>query len=93
MAWCSVKKHRDNFNFLPSSVNLPRCIPSRDLHVAFKSPYLYQSATNYAGGRQHSYKINEMQILVTLTKAKLNTENIKKRLKLGGGEAYDRSSV
>jgi len=31
--------------------SLSRCIPSQDLHMAFKIPYVYDFVTNYAGSR------------------------------------------
>jgi hypothetical protein len=46
----------------------------------------------YAGSKQKSSKIMKMKMFAILDKAKPDTENIK-RLKLGGGHVYDRSSV
>jgi hypothetical protein len=34
--------------------NLDTCTPVRDLHLAFKIPYVYDYITNYAGDRQMS---------------------------------------
>jgi hypothetical protein len=67
--------------------NFPRRTPVRNLHMAYKLLYIY----DYAGNKQKSYKITKMQMFETLNKASPDTGKYK-RLKLGGGQAYDRSS-
>jgi hypothetical protein len=71
---------------------LYRRIPVRDLHLAFEIPYVY----NYI------MKLCRIQAEVTLNHENPNVHAIGqgearhrkyKRLKLGGGQAYDRSSV
>jgi hypothetical protein len=71
--------------------NFPRRTPGRDLHMAFKIPYVYDYTTKSC--RQHAEVIQNH-----------DNENVRnigqdeaghrkyKRLKLGGGQAYDRSS-
>jgi hypothetical protein len=72
--------------------NLPRRTPTRDLHMAFKIPYLYDYGT----------KLCRQQATVTLNHENVKIRNIGqgmtqhrkyKRLKLCGGQAYDRSIV
>jgi hypothetical protein len=71
--------------------NFPRRIQVRDLHVAFKIPYVYDFVT----------KLCRQQAEVIQNHHNPNVRNIGqgeaqhrkyKRLKLGGGQAYDRSS-
>jgi hypothetical protein len=47
---------------------------------------------NYTDNKQKSYKIMVAKMLAAFDKVKCVTENIR-NLKLGGGQAYDRSSV
>jgi hypothetical protein len=71
--------------------NFPRRTPVRELHVAFKIPYVYDFITNLC----------RQQTEVIQNHVNPNVRNIGqgeaqhrkyKRLKLGGGQAYDRSS-
>jgi hypothetical protein len=71
--------------------NFPRRTPVCDLHVAFKIPYVYDLIT----------KLCRQQAEVIQNHHNSNVRNIGqggdqqrkyKRLKLGGGQAYDRSS-
>jgi hypothetical protein len=50
-------QHLQN-KFLHDNRNLSRRTPTRDLHVAFKIPYIYDSVT--AASRQKSYKLMKM---------------------------------
>jgi hypothetical protein len=71
--------------------NPPRRTPTRDLHMAFKIPYLYDFVT----------KLCREQATVILNHENVNIRNISegearhgkyKRLRLSGGQAYDRLS-
>jgi hypothetical protein len=71
--------------------NFPRRTPVRDLHVAFRIPYVYDFIT----------KLCRQQAEVIQNHHNTNVRNIGqgeaqhrkyKRLKLGGGQTYDRSS-
>jgi hypothetical protein len=71
--------------------NFPRRIPVRKLHMAFKLPYVYDYIT----------KLCRQQAEVILNHENENVRNVGqgearhrkyKRLQLGGGQAYDRSS-
>jgi hypothetical protein len=72
--------------------NFPRSTPVRELHTAFNIPYMYDFIT----------KLCRQQAEVILNHDNENVRNIGqgearhrkyKRFKLGGGQAYDRSSV
>jgi hypothetical protein len=71
--------------------NFPRRTPVRELHMAFNLPYVYDYVT----------KLCRQQAEVVLNHDNENVRNIAqgearhgkyKRLKFGGGKAYDRSS-
>jgi hypothetical protein len=65
--------------------NLPRCTLVRDMHVTFQSPYDYIYITNLFHNNENK---NERNI------GQGETPHRKyKRLKLGGGHLYERSSV
>jgi hypothetical protein len=77
---------------LRSIGNFPRRTRIREMHLAFKLPYVYDYIT----------KLCRQQAEVILNHDNENFRNIGqgearhrkyKRLKLGGGQAYDRSSV
>jgi hypothetical protein len=72
--------------------NLPRRTSVRELHVAFKIPYIYD----------YIMKLCRQQAEVVQNRDNENVRNIGqgkarhrkyKRLKLGGGHVYDRSGV
>jgi hypothetical protein len=54
--------------------NLPSLTQDRDLHMAFKIPYVYNYIKNYAGKKQKSYKIMIIKMLAILDKTKPDTE-------------------
>jgi hypothetical protein len=77
---------------LRTTGNLPRRTLTRDMHMAFKFPYLYDYVT----------KLCRQQVTIILNHENINNCNIGegkaqhkeyKRLKLGGGQAYDQSVV
>jgi hypothetical protein len=53
--------------------NFPSCTPVRNLHLAFKLPYLYDYIKNYADNKHKLYKTMKTQIFATLDKAKPDT--------------------
>jgi hypothetical protein len=87
-----LKLRRLESRVLHTIDTLPRRTQTRDLHMAFKIPYLYDFVT----------KVCRQQATVILNHENVNIRNIGqgeaqhrkyKRLKLGGGQAYDRSIV
>jgi hypothetical protein len=58
--------------------NFPRRTPVRNLHMAFKIPYVYDYIKNYAGNKQKSsYNIMIMKMFTIWDKAKTNIESIR----------------
>jgi hypothetical protein len=79
------KVHRTTDNF-------PRSTPDRELHKAFNIPYIYDYITKLCRQQVKIIQCHENANVRHIDKAKLNTEKCMS-LKLGGGQAYDRSSV
>jgi hypothetical protein len=86
-----LKLQRLQNRILRTSGNFPWRTPVRELHKAFSIPYVYDYMT----------KLSRQQAEVILNHENANVRNIGqgdaphrkyKRLKLGGGQAYDRSS-
>jgi hypothetical protein len=72
--------------------NLDRLTPVRNFHLAFKIPYVYDCITELC--RRQSEVILNHEIPNVRTIGQGETRHRKhKRLKLGGGQVYDRSSV
>jgi hypothetical protein len=65
--------------------------PVRELHMAFRVPYIYNYITKLCRQQAKVIQNHENGNVATSVKVKLETENIK-RLKLGDGRAYDYSS-
>jgi hypothetical protein len=86
-----IKLQRLQNKVLHTIANFPRGTSVRDMHLAFHLPYVYDYMT----------KLCRQQEEVILNHDNENVRNIGqdearhrkyKRLKLGGGQAYDRSS-
>jgi hypothetical protein len=86
-----LKLQRLQNRIFRSIANLYRCTPVRELHVAFKVPYIYDFIT----------KLCMAQAKVILNHVNPDALGIRqgetrhwkyKRLKLSGGQAYDRSA-
>jgi hypothetical protein len=71
--------------------NLRRSTPVRDLHLAFKIPYVYDYITKLC--RRHAEVILNHENPNAHAIGQGEPRHRKYRLKLGGGQAYDRSSV
>jgi hypothetical protein len=76
---------------LPTIGNFPRCTAARDLHTAFNLPYIYDYTTKLY--RQEAEVIHncENEYIRGIRQGEARYRKYK-RLKLGGGQAYDRSS-
>jgi hypothetical protein len=69
----------------------PRCTPARDLHEAFKIPYVYDLIAKWR--RQEKKVTPNHEHLNVRDKRQSKVSNRKhKRFKFGGGQAYDISS-
>jgi hypothetical protein len=71
---------------------LYRSTPVRDLHLVFKIPYVYDYITKLCR-RQAEVILNHENPNVRAIGQGEPRHRKYKRLKLGGGQAYDRSSV
>jgi hypothetical protein len=73
--------------------NFPRRSPVRDLHMAFKLPYIYEYDYITKLCRQQAEVIQNHENANIRNIGQREPRHIKyKRLKLGGGQAYDCSS-
>jgi hypothetical protein len=72
--------------------NLDRNTPVRDLHLAFRSPYVYDYITKLCR-RQAEVILNHENPNVRAIGQGEPRHRKYKRLKLGSRQAYDRSSV
>jgi hypothetical protein len=71
--------------------NFPRCTPVHDLHGAFNLPYVYDYITKLCRQQAAVIRNREKEHVRSIGQGEAR-RNKYKRLKLGGGQAYDRSS-
>jgi hypothetical protein len=87
-----LKLQRLQNKVLRATGNLPRPTLTCDLHVTFKIPYLYNSVTKLC--RQQATVIQNHENIYVRNNGQGETQHRKyKRLRLGGGQAYDGSIV
>jgi hypothetical protein len=78
-------------NVLRTTGNIPRRTPVRNLHTAFNLPYLYDYITKLCRQQAEAIQNHENEHVRRIGQSEVSHRKYK-RLKLGGGEAYDRSS-
>jgi hypothetical protein len=88
-----LKLQRLKNRVLRTIANFPRRTPVRDLHVAFEIPYVYDFITKLRGRQQAEVVQNHYNPNVRNIGQGEAQHRKYKRLKLGGGQAYDRSGV
>jgi hypothetical protein len=71
--------------------NFSRCTPVRDLHTAFNLPHVYDYTTKLCRQEADAIKNHENEHVRDIGQLEARHRKYK-RLKLGGGQAYDRSS-
>jgi hypothetical protein len=71
---------------------LPRRTPVRDLHIAFQIPYVYDYVTKSCRQQAEVIPTHENENVGYIGQGEARHKKYK-RLKLGGGHVYDRSSV
>jgi hypothetical protein len=71
--------------------NFPRCTPVRDMHTAFNLPYVYDYITKLCRKQAEVIRNHENEHVCSIGQGEARHRKYK-RLKLGGGQAYDRSS-
>jgi hypothetical protein len=69
----------------------PRCTPVRDLHTAFNLPYVYDYITKLCRQLSEVIQNHENEHVRSTGQGEARHRKYN-RLKLGGGQAYDRSS-
>jgi hypothetical protein len=69
----------------------PRNTAIRGMHIFLQIPCVYDFITKLCNNKPKSFNITRIYMIAILGKEKPDIENIK-RLKLGGGQAYDRLS-
>jgi hypothetical protein len=77
--------------FLRTIGNFPRRTPVRDLHTAFKFPYVYDYITKLLRQQEETIQNHENEHVRGIGQGEARHRKYK-RLKLGGGQAYVRSN-
>jgi hypothetical protein len=72
--------------------NIPRCTLVRDIYVAFQIPYVYDYITKLCRRQAEIVHNNENENVHNIEESE-TPHRKHKRLKLGGGHLYGRSSV
>jgi hypothetical protein len=72
--------------------NLPRRTPTRDLHMAFQIPYLHDLIIKLSREEATVILNHEYVNIPSIDQGEARHSKFEK-LKLGGGQAYDRSIV
>jgi hypothetical protein len=86
-----LKLQRLQNKVLRNTGNFPRCTPVRDLHTAFNLPYVYEYITKLCRQQTEVIQNHENEHVRGIGQGEAIRIGYK-RLKLGGGQAYDRSS-
>jgi hypothetical protein len=86
-----LKLQRQQNGLLRAAGNLDRGTPVRELHMAFKIPYVFDYTTK-SFSTQSEVILNHVNPNVRGTGQGDARHRKYKRLKLGGGQAYDRSA-
>jgi len=85
-----LKSQRLQNRVLRTIGNLPRHIPIRDLHRSVKIPYLYHYVTQLCREKASVIRYHDSVIIRNIGQGEARHRKYK-RLRLGGGQAYDRS--
>jgi hypothetical protein len=88
-----MKLQRLQNRVLRATGNLDRSTPVRDLHLAFKIPYMYDYITKLCRRQAEVILNHENPNVRAIGQGEPRHRKYYKRLKLGGGQAYDRSNV
>jgi hypothetical protein len=87
-----LKLQRLQNKVLRTNGNLPRHTLVHDMHVAFQIPYVYDYITNLCRRQAEIIYNNENENVRNIGQGE-TPHRKHKRLKLGSGHLYDRSSV
>jgi hypothetical protein len=86
-----IKSQRLQNKVLRTIGNYPRPTPFRDLHVAFNIPFVYDYITTLFRQQAEVIQNHDNENVPNVGKGEARHGKYK-RLELGGGQAYDRSS-
>jgi hypothetical protein len=86
-----LKLQRLQHKFIHTTGNIPRCITVQDFHTAFNLPYVYHYVTELCKQQAEVIQNHENEHVRSIGQGEARHRK-HKRLKLGGGQAYDRSS-
>jgi hypothetical protein len=86
-----IKLERLKNKFSRTIENFPRCTPVRDLHTAFNLPYAYDYTSQLCRQQTEVIQNHENEHVRGIGQGEARHRKYK-RLKLSGGQAYDRSS-
>jgi hypothetical protein len=87
-----LKLQRLQNQFLRTIGNFPRRISVRDIHVAFQIPYVYDFITKLCRQQAEIIQNHDNENVLNIGQGEARHRKYK-RIKLGGGHVYDRSSV
>jgi hypothetical protein len=71
--------------------NFSRCIPVRDLHTTFNLPYVHDYIIKLCKRQAEVIQTHENEHVCGIEKSEVRHRKYK-RLKIGGGQFYDRSN-
>jgi hypothetical protein len=86
-----LKLQRLQNKVLHATGNFPRCTPVRNFHTAFTIPYIYDYIIKLCGQQAEVIQNHENEHVHGVGQSEARHKKYK-RLKLGGIQAYDRSS-
>jgi hypothetical protein len=87
-----MKLQRLQNKVLRTNGNYPRSTPVRDLHLAFQIPFVYHYIRKLCRQQAEVIQNHDNENVRNIGQGEARHRKCK-RLKLGGGQAYDRSSV
>jgi hypothetical protein len=87
-----LKLQRQQNKVLRTTGNFPRRTPVRELHKAFNIPFIYDYITKLYWQQTEVKQNHENANIRNMGQGEAQHRK-RKRIKLGGGQAYDRSSV
>jgi hypothetical protein len=87
-----LKLQRLQNKMLLTTGNLPRRTPTRELHAAFEIPYVYDFITKLCKQQAEAIRNHDNENVRDIGQDSVQHREYK-RLKLGGCQTYDRSSV
>jgi hypothetical protein len=88
---CHLKVQRKKNKILRTTGNFSKCKPVRDLHTGFNLPYVYDYVTKLCRQQAEGTQNHKNEYAHGTGQGEARHRK-RRRLKLGCGQAYDRSS-